>query len=109
MLKLSTKQKIADAEAAAAEQRASDNFRAARLAAVESATVSVNGNLYDANERAIQRMSVAVVAYTGAPENAPAAWSMADTPPGVMTAITVGELREALRAAVEQLGKLWAR
>ena len=109
MLKLQTKQKIADVEAAAAAERAIAEFRAARAEAVESATVTVNGNQYNANERSIQRMTAAVLA--GADESAdlPLAWSMADTAPGVMTAITLGELRQALRAATEQLAVLWGR
>lgn len=109
MLKIQTKQVIADVEAAAAAERAIAEFRASRAAAVEAATVTVKGHLYDANERAIQRMTAAVLA--GADESAdlPLAWSMADTPPGEMTAITLGELRQALRAATEQLAVLWGR
>ena len=109
MLKLSSKTTIAAAEAQAEAARAELEFRAARAEAVESATVTVNGNLYNANERSIQRMTAAVLA--GADESAdlPLSWSMADTAPGVMTAITLGELRHALRAATEQMGALWGR
>lgn len=109
MLKLQSKTTIAAAAALAAAEADATQFRTDRAAAVEAATVRVNGNLYDANERSIQRMGVAVVAFSAAPDSAPAAWSMADTAPGVMTAITVGELREALQAAVVQLGELWGR
>ncbi len=108
MLKLQGKQRIADVEAAAAAERAAQEFRAARAEAVEAATVTVNGNLYNANERSIQRMTAAVLAGADEAETLPLAWSMADTPPGVMTPITLGELRQALRAATEQLAALWA-
>ncbi len=109
MLKIQTKQAIADVQAAEAAAAAESAFRAARAAALEDATVTVGANTYNANERSIQRMTAAVVAGADEPDQFPVKWSMADTGPGVMTAITLGDLRQALRAATEQMETLWQR
>lgn len=109
MLKLETKTRIAEVEAAAAAEKAIADFRTERAALVEAATVEINGNSYNANERSIQRMTAAVLAGADEPADLPLVWSMADTPPGVMTPITLGELRQALRAATMNLAALWAR
>lgn len=109
MLKLETKQPIAVVEAAAAAERAIAAFRAERAEAVEAATVTIGGNIYNANERSIQRMTSAVLAGVDESADLPLVWSLADTGPGVMTPITLGELRQALRAATEQMAALWAR
>lgn len=109
MLKLSSKTTIAAAAAQAKGEAADLAFRADRSAAIESATVTVNGNTYNANERSIQRMTAAVLAGADEAADLPLSWSMADTAPGVMTPVTLGELRQALRAATEQMGALWAR
>lgn len=109
MLLTNTKRKTADREASEAAAIADQQFRDLRAQAVEAAVVCVNGNNYNANERSIQRMTSALLAYGQAPDDAPALWSLADTPPGVMTPITVGELRTALRDAVAECSRLWAR
>ena len=109
MLILSSKVNIAEVEAARALEAEQAEFRAARAAAVEAATVTIDGNVYNANERSISRMTSAVLAGADEPDALPLSWSMADTPPGVMTPITLGELRRALRASTEQLEKLWGR
>ena len=54
-------------------------------------------------------MTAAVLAGADEPADFPLVWSMADTDPGVMTPITLGELRRALRAATEHMAALWAR
>ena len=109
MLKIQTKQVIADVAIAAAAAQGVADFRASRAAAVESAVVTVNGNQYNANERSIQRMAATVQAAYNEPDHFGVGWSMADTEPGVMTWVTLGELRQALRAAIENMATLWAR
>lgn len=109
MIKTNTIANTADIEAAAQAAQAEAEFRAARAAAVEASTVKVGDNTYNASERAISRMAEVVAATTNDPDSADLAWSMADTPAGVMTEITLGELRTALKLAVIRRGELWGR
>lgn len=109
MLKLDTKQNIAAVEAEATAKKLEADFVASRAAAVEAATVTINGNIYNANERSIHRMTSAVLSFSDADLSMPLSWSMADTASGVMTDITLGELKQALQAATIQMAQLWSR
>ena len=109
MLKLDTKKNIAAVEAASVAAKVESDFIANRAATVEAATVVVNGNIYNANERSIQRMTSAVLSNADNEETHPLRWSMADTASGVMTDITLGELKQALKLATVQMELLWAK
>lgn len=109
MLLTNTKRKTADREAAEAAAIAEQLFKDQRAAAIEAAVVCINGNNYNANERSIARMAETVAAASDEPDSLALGWSMADTPSGVLTPITLGELRQALKAAVINRGALWGR
>lgn len=109
MIKTNTIRNVADVEAERAAAQAEATFKAERAAAVEASTVKVGDNTYNASERAISRMAEVVAATTDEADTLPISWSMADTPTGVMTEITLGELRAALKLAVVRRGELWGR
>lgn len=110
MLKLATKTTIADAEAAAAAERALNEFRANRQQALANAVVTTTaGNQYDADEQSISRMANRLLSISAEPATYPVQWSMADTPTGVMTTTTKADLAEAHRLAVENMDAIWSR
>lgn len=95
-----------------AAEQATASFTGARVNTLTSATVTTQeGNVFDANETAITRMNNALTACLVA--NKPDAdviyWSMANTASGVATEITVGELKRAYVAAVENMAAIWLR
>lgn len=110
MLKLATKTTIADAEAAAAAERALNDFRANRQQALNNTIVTTTaGNQYDADELSISRMTNSLLAIANEPGEFALDWSMADTPTGVMTPTTKADLAEAHRLAVENMAAIWRR
>lgn len=110
MLNLATKTNIAAAEAAAAAERALNDFRANRQQALDNAVVTTTaGNQYDADERSIGRMANALLAMASEPDYYALQWSMANTGTGVMTPTTKADLAEAHRLAVENMASIWSR
>lgn len=84
-----------------------EKFKHARQTQLASAVVDVNGLKFDADEISITRMVSAIMAAAGQPATLKMAWSLADTPTGVMTSITLKDLKAAQKLAVENMSSAW--
>ena len=83
-------------------------FKADRQKRLNNAIVTTsNGNKYDADEQSISRMANAILAAQrrGISD---IKWSLADTPTGVMTDVTLADLEEAHELAVENMASIWS-
>lgn len=91
-----------------AQQEQVDQFKASRQQLLDSAVVTTsNGNKYDADEQSISRMANAILASQRRGVN-DIKWSLADTPTGVMTDVTLSDLEEAHELAVENMARIWS-
>jgi len=91
-----------------AQQEQVDQFKASRQQLLDSAIVTTsNSNQYDADEQSISRMANAILAAQrkGITD---IQWSLADTPTGVMTDVTLADLEEAHELAVENMASIWS-
>lgn len=87
-----------------------NGFRDERQAKVNALKVTIStGKTFDADEVSINRMTGRVTSHLGVDDNYMIKWSTSDVPTGVMVDITLGELREALKAATDKVTELWAR
>lgn len=89
-----------------------NNFRTTRAELVNSAVVTTqSGNKFDADEKAQVRMNNVINAciLAGYEDTFTLEWSLADTPSGVGTQITLSELKEAYILAVQNMSVLWIR
>ena len=93
----------AEQDAAAALQA----FKASRQALIDNATVDANGFLFDADEISIGRMASAILAAIAEPDTFVMSWSLADTATGVMTDITLADLKLAHQLAVLNMAAVW--
>ncbi len=85
-----------------------EEFRASRQQLLDNAIVTTSlGNQYDADEQSISRMANAILAAQrrGVID---IKWSLADTPTGVMTDVTLADLEEAHELAVENMASIWS-
>ena len=83
-------------------------FKHSREQQLDSAVVTTSSsNQYDADEASISRMTNAILAAQeeGVTE---LQWSLADTGTGVMTTITLTDLKEAQKLAVQQMANIWS-
>jgi len=84
-------------------------FKTDRQAQLDSATVTTQaGNEYDADEKSITRMGFAIVAASAEADDFEILWSLADTGTGVMSAVSLGDLKEAQALAVQNMADIWA-
>ena len=83
-------------------------FKSSRQALIDSAVVDANGFLFDADEVSIGRMANVILAVIAEPASFPIQWSLADTGTGIMSNITVGDLRLAQRLAVQNMTLVWS-
>lgn len=93
----------------AAEEQV-QQFRQERQRLLNDATVTLpSGNVYDADENAQRRMLSAIVAadHRGLPDDYELPWSLAGDGTGVMTTVTLGEIREAHALAIENQSAIW--
>ena len=91
-----------------AQQEQIDQFKASRQQLLDSAVVTTSsGNQYDADEQSISRMANAILAAQRRGVN-DIKWSLADTPTGVMTDVTLADLEEAHELAVENMASIWS-
>lgn len=89
-------------------QVAVEAFKAGRLANIQSLTVTTTaGNEYQADRDSIAAMTARVIALTGELDSYTLKWSLAPTGTGVMDNVTLGDLREALLLATEQITTYW--
>lgn len=91
-----------------AQKEQVDQFKASRQQLLDSAVVTTsNGNKYDADEQSISRMANAILA-AQRKDLTNIQWSLADTPTGVMTDVTLADLEEAHELAVENMASIWS-
>jgi len=96
-----------DKDAIATEQQI-QAFKSNRQKLLDSAVVTTsNGNKYDADEQSISRMANAILA-AQRKDLTNIQWSLADTPTGVMTDVTLADLEEAHELAVENMASIWS-
>lgn len=91
-----------------AQQDQVDQFKASRQQQLDNAIVTTSlSNQYDADEQSISRMANAILAAQRRGIN-DIKWSLADTPTGVMTDVTLADLEEAHELAVESMASIWS-
>ncbi len=91
-----------------AQQEQVDQFKASRQQQLDNAIVTTSSsNQYDADEQSISRMANAILAAQRRGIN-DIKWSLADTPTGVMTDVTLADLEEAHELAVENMASIWS-
>jgi len=90
-----------------AQQQQISQFKSQRQQQLDNAVVTTsNGNKYDADEQSISRMANAILA-AQRKDLTNIQWSLADTPTGVMTDVTLADLEEAHELAVENMASIW--
>jgi hypothetical protein len=83
-------------------------FKSNRQQLLDSAVVTTsNSNQYDADEASISRMANAILAAQDAGIT-DLSWSLADTGTGVMTSVTLADIKEAHRLAVQNMANIWS-
>ena len=85
-------------------------FKASReLLIYNSVVTTESGNKYDGDNTSIQKMANKILSYNyaGKLDSDTIEWSLADTGTGVMTTVTLGELKEAHHLAVEYVQSAW--
>jgi hypothetical protein len=95
-------------EAEQAEAAALANFKATRQRLINTATVDANGFIFDADEISIMRLANAVLAAIKESESYAMQWSLADTATGVMTNVTLADLKLAHKLSVLNMSTVWA-
>lgn len=96
-----------DKDAIATEQQI-QAFKSNRQNLLDSAVVTTsNSNQYDADESSISRMANAILAAQDAGIT-DLSWSLADTGTGVMTSVTLADIKEAHRLAVQNMANIWS-
>lgn len=99
-----------DVEAWQEEQGAEtalQDFKNSRQALIDSAVVDAKGFKFDADEVSIGRMASAVLATIAEDDTFVMQWSLADTNTGVMTDITLQDLKLAHKLAVLNMAEVW--
>tara|TARA_R110001606_G_scaffold59162_1_gene140975 strand:- start:100 stop:588 length:489 start_codon:yes stop_codon:yes gene_type:complete len=99
-----------DVEAWQAEQDAESNlqaFKSSRQSLINNATVTSNGFTFDANEISIGRLGNAILAALNEGDDYVMQWSLADTATGVMTNVTLSDLKTAHKLAVLNMAQAW--
>jgi len=94
-------QSVQDAETAL------QDFKNSRQALIDSAIVDANGFKFDADEVSIGRMASAVLATIAEDDAFVMQWSLADTNTGVMTDVTLQDLKLAHKLAVLNMAGVW--
>ena len=94
--------KTAEDKEAELEAQAKIELKAAKGLALNSITVTVNGNSFDGNETARGNMSSAILSaeIIGKTEDT---WKLADNTSAV---ITIAELKEALALSIQEVGRI---
>ena len=93
-------------------EEAIKEFRYARATMLQSAVITTqSGKQFNADDLSQTRMSNALtaIALKGMRDTDTLEWSLADTPSGFPTVITVAELKEAMVLAVENMRDIWMR
>jgi len=91
-------------------EKAIASFKSNRNILLGTAVVTTTtGKQFDANESAQGRMNNAITAcnIAGMEDTDTLDWSLANTPSGVATKVTVAELKEAYILAVRKMSEIW--
>ena len=89
-------------------ETALQDFKNSRQALIDSAAVNANGFKFDADEISIGRMASAVLAAIAEDDTFVMQWSLADTETGVMTDITLQDLKLAHQLSVQNMATVWS-
>jgi hypothetical protein len=82
-------------------------FRATRQRLINNAVVIANSFSFDADEISIGRMASAILAAISEQDDFAMQWSLAYTATGVMTSITLSDLKQAHKLAVLNMASIW--
>ena len=104
---IKTAEMIVDNIAKIAADEAVLLFKTTRQALIDNAVVDANGFKFDAYEVAIGRMASNILAAISEPDTFVMKWSLADTATGVMTDITLADLKLAHKLAVINMTSVW--
>ena len=83
------------------------SFKSSRQVLIDNAVVDANGFKFDADEVSIGRMASAVLAAIAQEDTFSMPWSLADTDTGVMTDVTLGDLKLAHQLSVQNMANVW--
>ena len=82
-------------------------FKSSRQTLIDEAVVDANGFKFDADEISIGRMASAVLAAIAEDDAFVMQWSLADTGTGVMTDVTLQDLKLAHQLSVQNMSTVW--
>ena len=82
-------------------------FKAGRQSAINGHTVTAGGFSFDADEIAISRMANKILSMMDEGHTEVLKWSLADTATGVMTDVTLADLKLAHQLAVLNVSNVW--
>ena len=82
-------------------------FKSNRESSINTASVTANGFIFDADEISIGRLANAILAAYGESDSYVMQWSLADTATGVMTDVTLADLKLAHKMAVINMASVW--
>lgn len=93
-----------------AQEKSLQDFRRTRNESILAATVTTkSGKVFDADEKAINRMTQRLLALTDKAGTFKLMWSLATDETGVMSHITKAELAEAQKLASDQFEQFMLR
>jgi|TARA_R110000744_G_scaffold293034_2_gene403442 hypothetical protein len=84
------------------------DFKATRQSLIDTATVEANGFIFDADEISIGRLANAILATLTEHDSYVIQWSLSDTKAGVMTDVTLADLKLAHQLAVLNMSSVWS-
>jgi len=82
-------------------------FKSNRQSLLDNAVVTANNFEFDADEISIGRMSNAILSAIAELDTFAMQWSLANTATGVMTDVTLGDLKLAHQLAVQNMANIW--
>ena len=83
------------------------SFKSSRQVLIDNAVVDANGFQFDADEISIGRMASAILAAIAEEDTFSMSWSLADTSTGVMTDVTLADVKLAHQLAVLNMAAVW--
>jgi hypothetical protein len=90
-----------------AEAAALASFKGTRKSLINTAIVDANGFIFDADEISIGRLANAILAAFNESDSYVMQWSLADTATGVMTDVTLADLKLAHKLSVLNMASIW--
>jgi hypothetical protein len=90
-----------------AEAAALATFKGTRQSLINTAIVDANGFIFDADEISIGRLANAILAAFNESDSYVMQWSLANTATGVMTDVTLADLKLAHKLSVLNMASIW--